>query len=739
MVVGFENVGKTSLLDCLFPLTDLIEVPYMLGLSSYLYSFTLEGKYLRQSKINTPDVIFKQYILESKKWIIEKTISSNQNVILELKSQSKEELKLIFQNQKTSEIWYERLSRLISNSATHGIEVNKHIWKSSLFDSKRISNQRQNRRDQIELSAWDFAGQSDYYNTHHYFLSNRSTFLILYRMDKGDKGLQSLDFWFKSLSSHLDQNHCDSNNKPYYSIIIVGTFLDSEFVSQEGDSKNERRAKVMEMYTNNGLKSPPFYIEVSCSTLENIDILREIIFNVTLGHSYMGENVPVGYLAIEKSINFLRKQYQQHPIIGIKELIKDVQSRSSFLFDSDFTKRALTLLHEWGTCIYFNNSTELSKLVVLDPQYLTSKILGDLFRADEVSRKTRANGIIEYSQLKNIWMGSATSIDIYLSLLEKFEVCFVLKVQQDNNSKEMQNQNQNLKKKGSTNSIVKNEKEQEEMKDKKIIIPNLLPDSQSIEEIKEKNRLRLNELSELQKTKSNRIEVEEIQNERKRIEQDALRINQTEIAMQIIKGKLELKWPTIIPRGKIEIERIFSFNQVPSEMVSRLLVRFHEKIVDDIIWRRGVLLNYSNDSNVLCLLEVNMLENLFEIKIRGNKRNEENERDERDKCLEMMSYIYEEVKIVSSNYGGVKWRECVRSPHFSKALVELSHIIEDCKLELKDRKLKCPMTHFPIYGEHLLIKAGLIASDLHQNNIGIFFPSFIKRNKTKIMDQYIRK
>jgi len=275
----------------------------------------------------------------------------------------------------------------------------------------------------------------------------------------------------------------------------------------------------------------------------------------------------------------------------------------------------------------------------LDPQHFTKTILGDLFKADESIRQLRSNGIIDYSQVNKIWNGPSHLVDTYLSLLQKFEVCFIIE--------EQQNENQ-----------------------KKLIIPNLLSED---------------------KTK-------------------------------IIEEKLEKKRPETVPRGEIEIERIFSFNQVPSEMVSRLLVRFHDKIVDNIIWRRGVLLKHFNkkneneNENVLCLLEVKMEENLFEIKIRGKERN---------KCLEMMKYIYEEVKIVSGNYGGVKWKECVRSSHFPKGLINLDDIEEDCKLELKDRKLICPITHFPIYGEELLFKTGLLDSLDNQNNIGTFILFFI--------------
>jgi len=652
MVVGYENVGKTTILDCLFPIRDFGETKGKFQKTEYLIE--LEGKYFRRYKSKELNKIYKEIILENKQWNVQEIKELGLELIpLNDKNQKKKEI--YFKDQETRDKWIERLKRVILNSATHGIEVNTHIWNSSTLnqyqskdlEAKQNGNEEKKDKDedQVEYSTWDFAGQNDYYNTHHYFLSNRSIFLVLYRMDKGMKGLESLDFWLKSLSSHLNQNYCDGNGKSFYSIIIIGTFLDLINNDHQNDEdKNLRKTKIMEIYDKNGLKSPPFYFEVSCSTLENIDELREIIFNISLSHSYMGENVPIGYLTIEKSIYELRKLKQNHPIIEIQDLMTDVQSQfqsQSFEFDIEFVKRALKLLHEWGICIYFDQPIELSNIVVLDPQHFTKNILGDLFKADETIRQLRLNGIIDYSQLNIIWNGPTNLIDTYLSLLEKFEVCFILQDQQNGKGNENKNE-------------------------KKLIIPNLL----------------------------------------------------FEDKINTIEDKLREKWPETIPRGEIEIERIFSFNQVPSEMVSRLLVRFHDKIIDNIIWRRGVLLKHHDDDkneneneNVLCFLEVKMSENLFEIRIRGKERN---------KCLEMMKYIYEEVKIVSRNYGGVKWKECVRSPHFSKGLIDLNDILEDCKLDLKDRNLKCPITHFPIYSEDLLIKAGLLDSFENQNNTGIF-------------------
>jgi len=645
MVVGYENVGKTTILDCLFPIQDLGKTQGKLVKTEYLIE--LQGKYFRKYKPSELDKVHREIILEDRQWNIQE-IKEIGLEVSPLNDKNQMNIEIYFNDQQTRDKWLKKFSRLVVNTATHGIEVNTHIWNTSTFnqhqnkdlEAKQNENgkEKKEKDDQVEFSTWDFAGQNDYYNTHHYFLSNRSIFLVLYRMDQGIKGLESLDFWLKSLSSHLDQKYCDEKGKPFYSIIIVGTFLDSKLVLNDDHIKDTRKRRVEEMYQQNGLKSPPFYFEVSCSTLENIEELREIIFNISLSHSYMGEIIPVGYLTIEKSIYELRKLKHGHPIIEIQDLFTYVQSqfRSSFKFDIEFTKRALRLLHEWGICIYFDKPIELSNIIVLDPQHLTKTILGDLFKADESIRHLRLNGIIDCSQLNKIWNGPIHLIDTYLSLLQKFEICFILEDQRIENQK-------------------------------KLIIPNLLSED---------------------KTK-------------------------------IIEEKLEKKWPITIPRGKIEIEKIFSFNQVPSEMVSRLLVRFHDKIVDNIIWRRGVLLKHFNNNNenenVLCLLEVKMEENLFEIRIRGKERNG---------CLEMMKYIYEEVKIVSGNYKGVKWKECVRSSHFSKGLIYLDDIYQDCKLELKDRELICPITHFPIYGEDLLFKTGLLDILDPQDNIGIFFLFF---------------
>jgi len=637
MVVGYENVGKTTILDCLFPIQDIVETKGFFYFLNTEYRIELQGKYLRKYKPKELNKDYEEIIIENKGWRI-KDINESELGLLLLKDKTKKMI-IYFKDQGTKDKWSERLKRVTRNSATHGIEIQDQILQNRNKSNTITPN--------INVSIWDFAGQHEYYNNHHYFLSARSVFLVLWKIkdEKNRKsGLEGLNFWFKSLSSHLKYDLTLTDGKLYFSIIVVGTFLDDQSVDQSKEAKKLRERKIEEIAKSNGIDYPIQIYEVSCSTLENIDELKQDIYEIALTHGYMGEKLPIGYLDIKNSIEKLRNQekFKNFPIISLQELIEECKANSSFEYNEDFVKRGLKLLHQWGTCIYFDEPRELSNDVVLKPEFLSQEIMGKLFSPD--LRHNFKDGILNHSKLEFFWPDYMDKAENLMLSMEKFEICFKLK-----------------------------EDERKPFKDQRSLIVSYLPEDKP------------NDLSKY--------------------------------------------WPTLIPRKEIEIERIFSFNQVPSEMVSRLLVRFHQKIVDNIIWRRGVLLKHDDKSdnrnenekeNILCLLEVKMSENLFEIKIRGKERKE---------CLEMMKYIYEEVKIVSGNYGGVKWKECVRSPHFSKALIDLNDIKEDCKLELKDRKLICPITHFPIYGEDLLFKTGLLDSLDNQNNISTFFFSFFKQYK----------
>ena len=431
MVVGFENVGKTTILDCLFPMTGWMESKGTLVRTRYW--FKLQGNVL--SKYGSPldDVPHKNVrtVLENRHWEIStlKHWGIKLTPVASKVSGEVRPIELYCADESSRKEWMSRLRRVCMNEATHGIEINNRV-----VDHAVTQEYFKGRKGKLELSVWDFAGQHDYYNNHHHFLSARSVFMVLWKISQGEEGLKGLEFWLASLSVRLARSHAQfyggegGENGPQeghkaFSIIVVGTFLDHPSVDQDGyDSRME---KIVAIARGAGILDPINYMEVSCSTLENISTLEGAIYSLCLSHSNMGERVPMTYVSVERTLGDLLSQSRTVvPIVDVRELISPARSEGE-------VKRALGLLSLWGKCVYFDEPPQLASFVVLDPRFLTKDVLGQLFNPRLVSYFPK--GTVRHSDLVHIWTAFKDQPDFWelattlMNLMEKFEVCFTLK------------------------------------------------------------------------------------------------------------------------------------------------------------------------------------------------------------------------------------------------------------------------------------------------------------------------
>ena len=88
-------------------------------------------------------------------------------------------------------------------------------------------------------------------------------------------GVSGLEFWLNSLKAHLPPPPA-GNEKPLYSIIVVGTHIDGLVGHQ---TYGLRKTKVNEVFSKKcGMGNLPFeYIEVSSKSGENMSLLHERI------------------------------------------------------------------------------------------------------------------------------------------------------------------------------------------------------------------------------------------------------------------------------------------------------------------------------------------------------------------------------------------------------------------------------------------------------------------------------
>jgi len=463
-------------------------------------------------------------------------------------------------------------------------------------------------------------------------------------------GLEGLNFWFKSLSSHLQHDSTSlANHKPYFSIIVVGTFLDDENVDKSEESKKLREQKILEIAKSNRIHYPIQIYEVSCSTMENINGLKQSIYKTALTHGYMGEKLPIGYLNIKNSIEELRNQekFKNLPIIEIQELVNYNKANSSFEFDDEFVKRGLKLLHLWGTCVYFDEPKELSNYVVLKPEFLTKEVMGKLFKPD--LHHNFKDGILKHSDLNIFWPNYIDKAEMLMSLMEKFEICFILK-----------------------------EDEGKPFKDQRSLIVSYLPENEP------------NDLSTYWPNEPSN-KNEEIE---RRIIFNMIPKEMVSRLFVCLQHKIEdqLIWRYGMAFISKENKNIRAFVNVETELIDQNGIERTNSISSN---KKG------NDQIELKNNDQFKIKNQIIIKVRGeNLKNRK----------EIMDNIVEEIWKCSKKYSGVVCYQMISSPFDSSSngLIQLS----DCLLEITKPKEKqgilCPTTKKTINPIELLLKSGMI-------------------------------
>jgi len=365
MTVGFEKVGKTTFLDCLFPIhghfrSNFFWIPFT-------YFFVLQGNYLMQFckretctsswRSSKPEKTFE---LKNKEWKVEMSEGSSDSkkkgkeeeedrelygiVLSQINpDRQRQKIEIFTVSQEEREAWMTRLKRICFNEATHGIAIANPDMNEHPVVAKEMKRRKKEtgKEARLELSVWDFAGQHDYYYNHHYFLSTRTVFLVLYRLDEGEKGLEGLSFWIKSLSAYLDPSTCNLE----FSIVIVGTYLDCLDETQRS-MKERRESKVEETCLQHGLDVGIHYFEVSCSTLENITSVEEAIYSSMFDHTYMGERVPKNYLVVERAVKELRRSNKDLPMAAFGTIFD--HCKGQLALEPGILKRALSLLSLFG-------------------------------------------------------------------------------------------------------------------------------------------------------------------------------------------------------------------------------------------------------------------------------------------------------------------------------------------------------------------------------------------------------
>ncbi|GAM18438.1 hypothetical protein SAMD00019534_016130 [Acytostelium subglobosum LB1] len=289
------------------------------------------------------------------------------------------------------------------NISTDGIVIDNWVFPG-MFEELDENNRLVKKKQDINLSVWDFAGQEIYYTTHQFFLSERSVYLVAWNVILQEEDSR-VEFWLQSITTR-------TKDAP---IIIVGTHLDE---SNKGSTKSIKK-RIREKYCARF----PSIVDVklvSCTSGKGINTLRERIEEIIASQPTMGESLPCSYMLLE---NLVKEETKKRviPTIPWPEFMQ--LGTICTIRDEAELLRATMFLHQLGSLVYFPREAGLKQFVILDPQWITVMLSSIITTKHSYSK----DGILHHKSLKQIWRPPHYPEHLHphlIALLEKFEISY---------------------------------------------------------------------------------------------------------------------------------------------------------------------------------------------------------------------------------------------------------------------------------------------------------------------------
>ena len=320
------------------------------------------------------------------------------------------------------------------------------------------------REEDIYTVLWDFGGQAVYYTTHPLFLTSRAIYLLVNDLSRPlhhkaksvtkqgmftklqdsfrlETNADYLDFWMSSVVSLAIQDKSDSKKTKsdmlpeLPPVFLVCTHADKAY--DGGDPRELGRAvfghlqtkpyknHLHDVFTVDNTKSGQ---ETECPEVLR---LRQEIRAVADGLPHMKEAVPIKWLKFEKEMQ--AKKDEGNKWISL-EVTKEVAREVCDVSDEEEFRTLLNFLHDQRVLIHFDDTPELSKMVVLDTQWLINvfKEVITIRPFDSKEKKFKElwfrlekEGVLEEPLLEHVWgplYRKEDTCQSLIAIMEKFSL-----------------------------------------------------------------------------------------------------------------------------------------------------------------------------------------------------------------------------------------------------------------------------------------------------------------------------
>ena len=264
----------------------------------------------------------------------------------------------------------------------------------------------------FRLHLWDFGGQEIYHATHQFFLTKRSLYVLVDDTRKDEKTVNDpvFSYWFQVVELF-------GGGSP---LLIIQ--------NEKGD-----RSKQLDL---RGMQGRFDFIKESRAanllTCRGLDEVRRAIEYHISRLPHVGEVLPKQWALIRRALEDLRWGSESEPgrdHISLEEYYAlcrrhDIPERERALFLSDY-------LHDLGAILHFKDNPLLRKIIILNNQWATDAV----YKVLDNEPVKKQYGLFTRRDLASIWSDERyqDQQDELLALMEKFEICYQLSDEGEDN------------------------------------------------------------------------------------------------------------------------------------------------------------------------------------------------------------------------------------------------------------------------------------------------------------------
>lgn len=271
---------------------------------------------------------------------------------------------------------------------TDGVEVVQ--WK---FENPKFVSEKEK---EITLNIWDFEGQEINHQSHQFFLTEKSLYLLVINGRRKFK-MERTEYWLDTIRARAPESR----------VILVASECEKTTPSWPLDK--------LKVNYGDLLGGENWYFAVGCEDGKGIEDLATEIKSAAADMKVMGQDWPVSYQKAEESI---RKRAKTDAKVSRVELYKIF--KGSGVSEESF-ENAAGQMATLGIITQFQDSPELEEFVVLNPQWLTKGI--SLVMEDKQLQKDM--GEITHERMSGIWEKDYRGLyPVFHNCMKEFELCY---------------------------------------------------------------------------------------------------------------------------------------------------------------------------------------------------------------------------------------------------------------------------------------------------------------------------